>query len=262
MASNCHPVSLTSIVCKCVEKIVRQSIIKYMKRNNLFSNKQYGFISGQSTLLQLLAVLNKWTEAIDMGHTIDCIYMDYTKAFNTVPHRRLIYELSKYGINNKTVSWIKNFLSNRIQQVVVQGEESTWKVVTSGIPQGSVLGPLLFVVFINDLPDCVTSDAFLFAVDTKIFRVISNKEDREELQKDLTRLDQWGKDWLLKFHPQKCKCMTIGKDNKKFECKLQNQRLQKVAEEEDIGVIIDYQLTFESLISAKINKATSMFGLI
>ena len=96
-----------------------------MKRNNLFSKKQCAFISGQSTLLQLLAVLNKWTEVIAMGHPIDCIYMDYAKAFDTVPHRRLIYKLSKYGINNKTVSWIKNFLSNRIQQVVVQGEEST-----------------------------------------------------------------------------------------------------------------------------------------
>ena len=119
-----------------------------------------------------------------------------------VPHRRLIYKLSNYGINNKTVSWIKKISwSNRFQQVVVQGEESTWIAVTSGIPQGSVLGPLLIVVFKNDLPGCVTSDAFLFADDTKIFSVIIKKEDREELQKDLTRLDQWSKDWLLKCPP-------------------------------------------------------------
>ena len=130
--------------------------------------------------------------------------MDYAKAFDTVPHRRLIYKLSKYGINNKTVSWIKSFLSKRIQQVVVQGEESSWKEVTSGIPQGLVLGPLLFVVFINDLPDCVTSEAFLFADDTKIFREIHKEDDRKELQIDLDLLDKWSKDWLLKFHPQKC----------------------------------------------------------
>ena len=85
MTKNYHPVSLTSIVCKCMEKIVRQSIIKYMNRNNLFSKKQYGFISGRSTSLQLLAVLDKWTEVIDMRHTIDCIYMDYAKAFDTGP---------------------------------------------------------------------------------------------------------------------------------------------------------------------------------
>ena len=122
--------------------------------------------------------------------------------------------------------------------MVVQGEESSWKEVTSGIPQGSVLGPLLFVVFINDLPECVTSEAYLFAVDTKIFREIHNEGDRVQLQKDLDKLDKWSKDWLLKFHPKKCKYMKIGKDNNQFEYKLQNQRLQFVAEEKDIGVII------------------------
>ena len=199
VASNYRPVSLTSIVCKCLEKIVRERIISFMKNEKLFSNRQYGFISGRSTQLQLLEVLDKWTEALDEGHLIDCVYMDYAKAFDTVPHRRLLYKLSKYGINPKAVSWIENFLGNRTQQVIVQGEESSWKPVTSGIPQGSVLGPLLFVIFINDLPDCVTSEAYLFADDTKIFRVIANEEDRGELQKDLNRLDTWSKDWLLKF---------------------------------------------------------------
>ena len=262
MASNYRPVSLTSIVCKCLEKIVRDRIIKFMKNEGLFSNRQYGFISGRSTSLQLLKVLDKWTEALDSGLSIDCIYMDYAKAFDTVPHRRLIYKLSSYGINAGAVSWIENFLENRTQQVIVQGEESAWKPVTSGIPQGSVLGPILFVIFINDLPESVTSEAYLFADDTKIFRIIKNEEDRGELQKDLNKLNQWSDDWLLKFHPQKCKYMTIGKNNDKVSYTLKDQDLQKVKEEKDIGVTIDDELDFESHISKKINKATRTFGML
>ena len=131
--------------------------------------------------------------------------MDYAKAFDTVPHQRLVYKLSRYGINAGAVSWIENFLENRTQQVIVQGEESAWKPVTSGIPQGSVLGPVLFVIFINDLPERVTSEAYLFVDDTKIFCIMKNEEDRGELQKDLNELNKWSNDWLLKFYPQKCK---------------------------------------------------------
>ena len=109
------PVILTSIVCKCLEKMVRKHIIGYMKENDLFSKKKYGFITSCSTTLQLLTVLDKWTEALDAGHSIDCIYMAYAKAFTTVPHERLIHKLSIYGITEEVITWINSFLSNRIQ---------------------------------------------------------------------------------------------------------------------------------------------------
>ena len=174
-------------------------------------------------------------------------YMDYMKAFDTVPHRRLMNKLTAYSIENPIFQWIESFLSDRKQQVSVNNERSSWSKVTSRIPQGSVLGPLLFVIFINDLPNLVDSDVYLFADDTKIFNIISKQQDIEQLQSDLYKLSDWSDTWLLKFHPDKCKHMHIGKpgpdpDN---QYKLKTTTQQKATEEKDIGVIIDSDLSFE-----------------
>ena len=162
-----------------------------MKANTFFTDRQFGFISGRSTSLQLLNVLDRWTQAIDQGKSIDVIYMDYMKAFDTVPHRTLMNKLTAYSIENPMCQWIESFLSDRKQQVSVNNERSSWYKITSGIPQRSVLGPLLFVIFINDLPNLVDSDVYLFADDTKIPNIISNQEDIEQLQLDLYKLSDW-----------------------------------------------------------------------
>ena len=133
------------------------------------------------------------------------------KAFDTVPHRRLIEKLKVYGIEGDILKWIKAFLSNRLQVVKVNGEESFPALVLSGIPQGSVLGPLLFVLYINDLPESVKSQILLFADDTKVFRPILSEKDSLELQNDINSLDEWTKKWLLKFNPDKCHVLTLGK---------------------------------------------------
>ena len=200
-AQNYRPVSLTSIICKLLESIVRDEIIDHMKTNKLFSPKQFGFIGGRSTTLQLLHVLNIWTEILDQGGELDVIYCDFMKAFDKVPHRRLAHKVNKYGIKNNVLGWITNFLSNRTQVVKVGNCNSEVRNVTSGIPQGSVLGPLLFVIYINDLPEVVSENSYvyLFADDAKVFREIKTHQDHIILQEDINKLMVWSNKWLLKF---------------------------------------------------------------
>jgi hypothetical protein len=154
--------------------------------------------------------LDEWTEILDNGGSIDIIYTDFKKAFNTVPHRRLLSKLSTHGVKGKVLQWIASFLSNRRQRVVVNGAKSSEATVCSSILQGSVFESLLFVVFINDLPDCVSASVKMFANDTKVYTRIDRESASEGLQSHINSLQQWSSDWLLKFHPQKCCVMKMG----------------------------------------------------
>ncbi|RUS84500.1 hypothetical protein EGW08_007739 [Elysia chlorotica] len=183
---NYRPVSLTSVVCKITESLIRDHLIKHFTENDLLTNCQHGFISGRSCSTNLIAVLDLWTQALEENDSIDTI--DFAKAFDTVPHKRLLLKLKGYGIEGKLLAWIRDFLTGRKQRVVVNGEESAWMEVLSGIPQGSVLGPFLFVVFVNDLPNCVHSTTFLFADDTKLTTRVPGGV--QTLQDDLDSLQQ------------------------------------------------------------------------
>ena len=156
---NYRPVSLTSIPCRVMEKLVKNEIMEHLINNNLLSKFQHGFIKARPCTTQLLAVLDDWTDVIEHGENVDAIYLDYAKAFDTVPHKRLLTKLSGYGIGGKLLKWIAAFLEGRRQRVMVNGSKSSWTRVTSGIPQGSVLGSLLFVCYVNDMPENITSTA-------------------------------------------------------------------------------------------------------
>jgi hypothetical protein len=269
LPSNYRPISLTSIVCKILESLMRERITRHFARNNLFSRKQFGFLSGRSTVLQLLHVLDDWSKILDEGGTIDCVYMDFMKAFDTVPHKRLLEKIRSYGITDQVLGWISSFLTDRQQRVCINGKHSKWGTVTSGIPQGSVLGPVLFVIYINDLPDVIRhSSAFLFADDTKVYKRITCVDDSNGLQSDLMALQEWTDKWLIKFHPDKCVVLTVGTDTQATEhlyyLKSGNNvhNLKYVEHEKDLGITMDRRLNFDKHIQEKVNKANSMMGLI
>ena len=177
-----------------METIVRDQIVSHMMENSLFCDEQHGFVPGRSCMTQLLITIELWTELLDTGAPLDVIYLDFKKAFDSVPHKRLLSKLDAYGLGESIKEWIKSFLVNRKQRVTVNGIMSSWSEVLSGIPQGSVLGPILFVIFINDLPDVVISITKIFADDTKLFRAIRTLEDREKLRDDLNQLVKWSED--------------------------------------------------------------------
>ena len=265
LPENYRPISLTCILCKIMERFIRDNVVAHLLENGLLSKKQYGFISGRSTLTQLLYYLDECLQKISNGNVVDSIYLDFSKAFDTVPHRRLIGKLESYGIRGHILSWIKGFLQDRTQQVVVNGSTSGIAPVISGIPQGTVLGPVLFVIYINDLLDDITSDGVMFADDTKVFRQITSHEDASNLQNDLRKLEEWSDTWLLKFNAEKCHVLTLGKfedikhAHKYTICK---NELEHVADEKDLGVIIDDELKFEEHIMRKVRVANGIVGQI
>ena len=204
-----RPVSLTCILCKILEKLVVKIIINHVKANLLATKRQHGFTKGKSTTTNLIEVLNVWSEALMHGIPVDVLFLDFLKAFDTVPHVRLIHQLKSFGITSKACGWIEAFLKNRLQKVRVNGEESEWAEVLSGIPQGSILGPILFSLFINDLPDGIRSLISLFADDTKIHQPLVSDDSSNQLQDDLELLEDWTSRMQMQFNPKKCKVMHL-----------------------------------------------------
>ena len=260
--SNYRPVSLTSVCCKLMEKVVRSELIAHADRNKLFAAEQHGFRSGRSCTTQLLTVVEKWTHWYDDHGPFDCIYLDYRKAFDAVPHARLLAKLEAFGVSGNVHKWIKSFLSLRRQRVRVEGSLSRWEKVTSGIPQGSCLGPTLFLVFINDLPMTISSLSALFADDSKVFRLVNTDSDIEELQNDLHSLHQWSAKWQLPFNSSKCKVIHYGAKNPKASYTLGELKLSEVDRETDLGVLFDTTLSFSSHHDKQTAKANARLGLI
>jgi len=266
---NYRPVSLTCICCKLLESIIRDNIMNHIITNGLLSKYQYGFAKGRSTMLQLLHIMDKWTGYLEKGGQIDVVFTDFEKAFDKVPHKRLISKLRAYGIHPELVLWIEEFLKNRKYRVRVNSQYSEWGDVTSGIPQGSVLGPLLFVLYINDLPNFVGSESnvYLFADDAKLFRHISDISDNMKLQTSVDSVKAWSDRWMLKLNYNKCKVVSFGRrTSNDFRYSISDGQesftLARDVKINDLGIILDGRLSFSDHVQCKVNKCFSLLGLL
>ena len=184
-AGNYRPVSLTSVPCKLMESIVMDGVKKHLKKRNIPNDCQHGFVSGRSCLTNLLLSVEDWTEKIDNGSSVDIIYLDISKAFDSVPHKRLTEKIKRCGLNGNVLGWLIDFLKDRKMKVCVRGEYSGWCDVYCSVPQGSVGGPTQFSIFIDDMADYVNNKMIQFADDTKLWNKIDTEEERESIQSDL-----------------------------------------------------------------------------
>ena len=192
-----------------LETIVKDRLMMYFTSCNLLSPCQHGFRSLHSCVTQLLQAVNDWSLALESGNSVDVVYLDLRKAFDCVPHRRLLSKLQSYGITGKLLDWIENFMVDRKQRVYVRGSSSDWVNVTSGVPQGSMLGPTLFIIFVNDMPNVINSMLLMFADDTKLYRTINSSQDHNILQNDIDQLFVWGDRSLMSFNLDKCHVMSF-----------------------------------------------------
>ena len=263
-ASNYRPVSLTCICSKLMEHVVVSQMMSHFDKHDILVDCQHGFRKQRSCETQLLGLTQELHEHFEEHEQVDMIVLDFSKAFDKVPHQRLMAKLWNYGVRGKTHAWIKSFLVGRTQRVVVDGEASSWVPVESGVPQGTVLGPQLFLTFINDLPKAVKSNVRLFADDCVVYREVKSEEDCAILQDDLDSLENWEKQWCMSFNAAKCSSIAMTRKHKKIlhQYKLHNQTLERVDKATYLGVQLSSDLSWASHINKTCDKANKQVAFL
>ena len=242
-----------------MEHILVSNIMKHLEEHDILYQWQHGFRPKRSTETQLLTFIHELSQNLDRKKQTDIAILDFSKAFHKVPHQRLALKLDHHGVRGTALNWISSFLANRSQCVVLEGEASETVEVTSGVHQGSVLGPILFLIYINDLPVGISSGVRLFADDAIVYRTISTPLDSQTLQEDLNKLSNWEKLWLMEFNAKKCEILTVTKKASPLvtDYILHGQVLQNVTSSKYLGVTITRDLRWNTHIdniSAKANK--------
>ena len=263
---NYRPVSLTSIPCKLMEHCICTHVRGHLDAHGLLGEENHGFRKKHSTETQLLITTHEMMKVRDQGNQVDALILDLSKAFDTVPHRELLGKLKNYGVDGDILEWTSQFLQGRTQSVLVDGVRSRDEQVLSGVPQGTVYGPLLFLVYINDMADNISPGTHirLFADDTILYRPIHSINDQLILQRDLTALETWAQDWGMRFNASKCHLLSVNKGphRKPFFYELDNVVLSSVEEEKYLGVTIHQDLDWSPHINKIATKASQTLGFI
>jgi hypothetical protein len=265
-ATNYRPISLLCILAKVFEKIVFKYVFNYFRTNFMISVWQSGFLPGVSTVTQLVEIYDQFCKAVSQGKDIRVVFLDISKAFDRVWHAGLLYKLKQHGIKGRLLAWIMDYLRDRQQRVIINGTTSPWGKIEAGVPQGSVLGPLLFLIFINDITHVIKNCKIrLFADDTCLFIEVDNHQDTANLiNQDLLHIRDWSTKWLVSFSPQKTRDMIItnrGPSNYP-DLVLNNQPIERVTNHKHLGVTISNDLSWKSHVYNISKKAYNCLGLL
>ena len=266
-----RPISLLLIFGKIFEKVIFNNLFAYFQENKFLSDNQSGFRSGDSCTSQLVAITHEIYKAFDGNPSLETrgVFLDMSKAFDKIWHDGLLYKLKNYGVEGDFYNILKNYLQNRKQKVVLNGQYSSWLDINAGVPQGSVLGPLLFLIYINDLPENLVSVSKLFADDTSIFSTVSEiNKSSEDLNQDLSTVNNWAFQWKMAFNPDPNKQATEVIFSRKRKpvnhptLYFNDTPVTTAPFQKHLGLYLDEKLTFGHHLNEKISKANKGIGLI
>ncbi|MES9975678.1 MAG: reverse transcriptase family protein, partial [Candidatus Thiodiazotropha sp.] len=240
--ANYRPISLTSVLCKLLEKVVKVSLQNFFRSNSIISPAQHGFVPGRSCLTNLVITREEWVQARDQHVEVSAILFDFSKAFDKVDHNILMGRLANAGVKDPLLSWLHNFLAGRMYAVRVNGTLSNWCSAPSGVPQGTVLGPILFILFVNSLPDVVKAQCAFFADDLKIWLPTENIGSVMQLQAAVDAVLIWAKQNNMALNPSKTVHLAIGRNESNARFYLDGEAIKTVTSARDLGVIISSDL--------------------